>query len=111
MDIILDLEGEREVSGVSVSLLQDIKAWIFYPEKVEFSISHDGANFEKMGEVVTVNEFDRREGSFKKDYEVRFDKRATNFVKAKNIGMCPPWHAGYENKGKAWLFADEIVIR
>jgi hypothetical protein len=113
MDIVVDLGGKKEVSGIGVSLLQDLKAWIFFPEKVEFFISHDGANFEKMGEVVTVNEFDRKDGSFKKEYEVKFDKRATNFVrvKAKNIGLCPTWHGGFEYKGKAWVFADEIVIR
>jgi len=25
--------------------------------------------------------------------------------------MCPPWHIGFEYHGKAWLFADEIVVR
>ncbi|MBK6949685.1 MAG: hypothetical protein IPH16_17820 [Haliscomenobacter sp.] len=29
-------------------------------------------------------------------------------VTAKNIGKCPPWHAG--SGGKAWVFADEISV-
>lgn len=29
-------------------------------------------------------------------------------VKSKNIGICPPWHRGAG--GKAWIFADEIIV-
>jgi hypothetical protein len=29
-------------------------------------------------------------------------------VVAKNIGTCPDWHQGAG--GKAWIFADEIII-
>lgn len=113
MDVIVDLGGKREITSIGVGMLQDIKGWIFFPSGVEFSISHDGANFEKVGEVATVNEFDRQEGSFKKTYAVNIGKRTANFVRvhARNIGLCPSWHGGFEYHGKAWIFADEIVIR
>jgi hypothetical protein len=29
-------------------------------------------------------------------------------IHAMNRGVCPPWHLGAG--GKAWLFADEIVV-
>jgi hypothetical protein len=29
-------------------------------------------------------------------------------IKAKNVGVCPAWHAG--NGGKAWIFVDELGV-
>ncbi len=42
---------------------------------------------------------------------LNFDKVDTRFIRvhAKNIKTCPQWHAGAG--GKAWLFADEIMIQ
>jgi hypothetical protein len=113
MDVVIDLGGKKEIGEVTVTMLQDIRSWIFYPEKVEFFISHDGANFESVGDIKTVNENERKDGVFTKDYTMKFDRRSTNFVRvrAKSIAMCPPWHIGYELKGNAWVFADEISIR
>jgi hypothetical protein len=113
MDIVIDLGGKKPVQEIGVTMLQDIRTWIFFPEHVEFFLSHDGANFEKVGDVPTVDDHDRTDGTFLKEYTVRLEKRSANFirVKAKNVGMCPPWHIGFEYHGKAWLFADEIVVR
>jgi len=113
MDIVIDLGGKKPVHEVRVTMLQNTGVWIFLPERVEFFISHDGANFEKVGDLQTVNENDRKEGTFLKDYAINLDQKSANFVRvrAKNIGMCPPWHVGFEYHGKAWLFADEVVIR
>jgi hypothetical protein len=30
-------------------------------------------------------------------------------VSAKNIGVCPEWHAGAG--GKTWLFVDEVIVK
>jgi hypothetical protein len=113
MDIVIDLGGRKPLHEIRVTLLQNIGVWIFLPERVEFFLSHDGANFEKVGDVQTVNELERTDGTFLKDYAVSLEQKSANFVRvrAKNIGMCPPWHAGFEYHGKAWLFADEVVIR
>jgi hypothetical protein len=113
MDVVIDLGGKKSVQEVRVTMLQDIRAWIFFPEYVEFFASHDGANFEPIGEVRTTNKNEKTDGVFLKDYAITLENRSTNFVrvKAKNIGMCPTWHIGFEYKGKAWVFADEIVVR
>ena len=112
MDIVIDLGGKKEIQDVRVTMLQDIRAWIFLPEHVEFFLSHDGANFEKVGDVKTANEHERTDGIFLKEYTVMLEKRPANFVRvrAKNVGLCPPWHPGFEYHGKAWLFADEVII-
>jgi hypothetical protein len=113
MDVVIDLGGKKSIREVRVTMLQDIRAWIFFPEYVEFFVSHDGANFEHVGVVQTVNENERTDGTFLKDYAVTLENRVANFVRvrAKNVGMCPSWHIGFEYKGKAWVFADEIIVR
>jgi hypothetical protein len=112
MDVVVDLGGKKTIHDVRVGMLQDIRAWVFFPEYVEFYASHDGANFEKLATVPTVNENEKKDGVFLKEYSLALDNKTANFirVKAKNPGMCPPWHIGYEYKGKAWIFADEIGI-
>jgi hypothetical protein len=113
MDVILNLGGPKEIEGVSASMLQDIRSWILYPEYVTFSVSIDGARFDPVGEVRLPNENERKDGIYKKEFGVTFPKRTAAFIRvhAKNVGMCPPWHIGYEYKGKAWIFCDEVVVR
>jgi hypothetical protein len=113
MDVVVDLGGKKEIRDIRTTMLQDIRAWILLPEHVEFLVSHDGANFEPVGMVRTVNENERKDGVFLKEYAVTMEPRTVNFVRvrARNVGMCPPWHIGYEYRGKAWVFADEISVR
>ena len=113
MDVVINLGEKKSIREVRVTMLQDIRSWIFFPEYVEFSVSHDGANFERVGSVRTVNEHERMDGTFLKNYAVTLEPTQTTFVKvkARNVGMCPAWHPGFAYKGKAWVFADEIVIR
>jgi hypothetical protein len=58
-----------------------------------------------VGEVRLPDEHERKDGVCKKDFGVTFPKRtaASIRVRAKNVGMCPLWHIGYESKGKAWV--------
>ena len=46
-----------------------------------------------------------------KDYSKKLSGVSTRFIKVvgKTIGKCPPWHLGAG--GKAWVFADEVVIK
>jgi hypothetical protein len=91
--------------------LLDQKKWIFIPEVVNYYISEDGQNFQKIGGIthkipldglkVLTNDFSMK---FNKPMKVRFLR-----VEAVNIGVCPDWHPG---KGqKAWIFVDEIVVK
>jgi hypothetical protein len=113
MDVILNLGGARDVASVTASMLQDIRSWILLPEYVSISVSVDGARFDPVGEVRVTNENDRKDGVFPVEFTATFPKRTAAFIRvhAKNVGMCPPWHVGYEYKGKAWLFCDEVVVK
>jgi hypothetical protein len=90
--------------------LLDQKKWIFVPEKVNYYVSNDGKNFQKIAgithkipqnaEVAITNDF---KANLNRPLKARYLR-----VEAVNIGVCPEWHPG---KGQnAWIFADEIVV-
>lgn len=105
----LDLNETMVIGKISVNFLHNIARRVFIPSQVEFSISDDGMNFK----VLSTHENDtsqRQEDPFIKDFTATFEKAKARYVriKAKNIGVCPSWHA---NSGEqAWLFCDEIQI-
>ena len=112
MDVVIDLGGKKQLHEVRVAMLQDIRAWIFLPRVCRILRVTRRRQLRELGVVQTVNENERKDGAFLKEYSITLENRSANFVrvKAKNVGMCPPWHIGYEYKGKAWIFADEIGI-
>ena len=104
----IDLGRVQDIRRIKTTFLRDIGTWIFAPEWVQFELSEDGAHFHplprfeasaaKQGDPNEVLEFTRE--TARKARYVR--------VTAKNIGICPEWHAGAG--GKAWLFVDEVVV-
>ena len=106
----VDLGLEKEISTISLSCLQDIRSWIFFPKKTEIFTSTDGKIFTLISSI--TNTFaDNIEGTFTKDFtfnkypiQARYIK-----VKAENYGVCPYWHLG--SGGKTWLFVDELIIK
>ena len=109
LDIIVDLGKVRKLEKISASFLQDIKSWIFLPEKMKIELSTDGSNFSKLPEV--FNSISRKkEGAFKFEFTQNFSPVKARYVHitAQNLGVCPDWHPGAG--GKAWIFCDEITI-
>jgi len=108
-DAVVDLGKIQEVSSVSVSFLQNTRSWIFFPALIEYYVSKDGVNFEKVYDTTNVAD-EKHSGEYIKDFcknlgvETRYIR-----VYAKNVGICPSWHIGAGNK--AWLFVDEITIK
>ena len=99
----------QPVRWVNITLLQETKSWIFFPDTVTFSLSSDGKRYHSINEEPndTPQKTDR---PFIKEVTQAFPDTPARFVKvkARNIGVCPPWHEG---KGeKCWIFADEIIV-
>ncbi len=110
LEAIVDLGKKQAVKTITIGFLQDIGAWIFYPSDVEFSVSDDGIKFKSLAilkNMIPMN----KEGVIIQDFTKKFTGISAKYVKvkAKTIGKCPPWHIGAG--GKAWIFADEIVIK
>jgi len=104
----VDLGSVKKIRSVSLRCLQDNNSWIFFPTTVSFEYSQDGRVYSQPVEVAyEVSPKDSRalikEFISGKNIEARFVR-----IRARNLGVCPPWHKGAG--GKAWLFADEISI-
>lgn len=110
LDVKIKVDKQYPVSHLSISFLHDQRKWIFLPEYVNFYFSDDGVNFQKIkksthdvaldDQFVTINDFSIR---LNPPISINFLR-----IEAVNIGVCPDWHPG--KGGKAWIFADEIVI-
>jgi hexosaminidase len=110
MDVVIELGGDFNLHSISTTFLLDQKKWIFVPEKVNYYVSNDGKNFQKIAgithkipqnaEVAITNDF---KANLNRPLKARYLR-----VEAVNFGVCPEWHPG---KGQnAWIFADEIVV-
>jgi hypothetical protein len=109
MDAVVDLGETTKIRAVSIDFFQDTNSWIWIPEQVEFFVSRDGISFEKIG--VRYRRTDERQaGAIIENFAVSPPSTPTRFIKVKTRSMlrCPAWHKSAG--GKAWIFADEIVI-
>jgi len=110
LDVMIDLRESQGIRSIGAGFLRDVNSFIFLPESVEYLVSNDGKNFSSAGEIKNdVQQNDNR--IIKKTFEVKTGGTSARYVrvKAKNIGVCPEWHKGAGEK--AWLFADEIIVK
>ncbi|MCF8374178.1 MAG: sulfatase-like hydrolase/transferase [Bacteroidales bacterium] len=110
LDAIIDLGKITKASSISCGFLQDINSWIFLPRKVTFYISEDGKNFTLISEIKNEKE-DNKLSVTREIFKADMQGQPARYIKvvAENIGVCPEWHPGKGNK--AWLFADEIIVK
>ncbi len=109
MDVVIDLGEVKPVHKVSINTLQNTGSWIFWPVNYKVEYSVDGKNYKKAGELEDFDiGFTNGKDIKKLEIELPGKKARYLHVFAKNIGLCPPGHAG-EGK-KAWLFVDEIMV-
>ena len=109
LEVTLDFGEIKSINKITVGFLENIGAWIFMPRQIEYYISTDGNQFQKIAEM-NHQEIADVEGSGLKDIVKEFENVKTQYLrlKAKNIGLCPEGHPGAG--GKAWVFVDEIVV-
>ncbi|MDI1256878.1 MAG: GH92 family glycosyl hydrolase [Flavobacterium sp.] len=106
----IDLQKEQKVSEISANFLQDSRAWILMPTKVEFYTSTDNLNFtlaKTIENTLDAHISDTKIVNFKAEINsinAKFIK-----VKAYNYGALPEWHQGFG--GDAFIFIDEITIK
>ncbi|MCF8368025.1 MAG: DUF4838 domain-containing protein [Bacteroidales bacterium] len=109
MIAVIDLESEIEIHSIEVDFFQEIKSWVFLPDKVEIYFSNTNEDFKLTG-IIKNDVHEKKDGTFIKTYKNEFDKVKTRYIKiiAINQGICPDWHpgAGYPS----WIFCDEVVV-
>jgi len=109
-EAVIDLQKQMKVSSISANFLQDSRAWIVFPTKVEYYTSVDNINFTLAKTIAnTVSAQDHT-------VEVQaLNTTLTNTtaryikVKAYNFGKLPAWHQGAG--GDAFIFIDEVEVK
>ena len=105
---VVDLGEITAFNTIETGFLQDENSWIFLPQQVEYYISEDGDNFEKVATLTPeIKPSDR--GTFVEQFRTDGQYKA-QYVKIVAFSLLenPQWHKS--PGGKCWLFADEIVI-
>ena len=111
LDAVVEFGKETMINSISCGFLCDESSWIFLPKNVKFFISNDGVNYQLLEQNITES-LSKKAGKYRQAYSVSFaEKVPIKYLKvvAENIGVCPDWHDGAGSK--AWLFADEIVVK
>ncbi|MFH0991177.1 MAG: glycoside hydrolase family 38 C-terminal domain-containing protein [bacterium] len=109
LEVILDLGIVKPIHKVSVSCLSTNGSWIFRPVAVEIAAAGENKNFSIIGSE-HYDSPSSNEGVFIKLLAPSLKQTQVRYlrVKAKNMGLCPPWHPGTGEK--AWIFVDEIIV-
>jgi predicted alpha-1,2-mannosidase len=110
LEATVKLKEPQSIKELRIGFLQDMGAWIFYPTQVEFFVSMDGAQYKSVG-IVKNDVPLKKPDVMIQDLVKKLNGIKAQYVKviATNIGKCPDWHLGAG--GKAWIFADEIIIK
>jgi hypothetical protein len=110
LDAVIDLGKPTNITGITVGFLDSQYSWIFPPRKIEFSYSLDNKSYAAL-ETLHLGEPEFNPNPKTHDFKVEFKSLSARYVrvKAENIKACPDWHSG--KGGKAWLFADEIILK
>lgn len=108
-EAVIDLKKKTEISKIGARFLQDSRAWILMPTKVEYYVSDDNVNFKLVKTV--DNTYDPKNTEVKVvDFAAEFPKTSAKYVKVKayKFGKLPEWHQGFG--GDAFIFTDEITV-
>ena len=109
LDVIVDLGTQQRITRITTGFLRDMPNNIFFPDSVLYEVSTDGRSFTSLPVVVNTLPQNQIESRIQ-DFTVAPGETEARYihVRAKNIGICPPWHP---SAGKdAWLLADEIIV-
>lgn len=109
-EAVIDLQETKKVTSLSARFLQDSRAWILMPTKVEFYISEDNVNFKLVKTI--DNKLDAQNTDVQiANFETAIPETKAKFIKVKayNFGKLPVWHQGAG--GDAFIFIDEVTVK
>ena len=107
-EVVIDLRENKPITTVGAGVLENIKAWIFFPQGMEVSVSTDGKTYMPFGTAKARSE--KNEEVRVLDLEVKGKAKARYVkIKIKNYGLLPEWHISAGNQ--AWLFVDEVWVK
>lgn len=111
MVALLDMETPINAEALTVSILSDPGSWIFPPKRIEVQASGDGKQYVKIAEKDYPTPASTATGGL--EYlELKLETTQARYFKVtvEGLGLVPDWHLGAAQKGKAWLFVDEVIL-
>ncbi|WP_410493968.1 discoidin domain-containing protein [Chryseobacterium sp. T16E-39] len=109
-EAIIDFKSPQPLTKLSSTYLQDSRAWILMPQKVEYYASMNGKDFILLKTV--DNTVDPKDEKVQiKDFETDLLPTETRYIKVKayQFGKLPEWHQGAG--GDSYIFIDEISVK
>lgn len=108
-EAVIDLQQQTDVSNISARFLQDSRAWIVMPTKVEYYTSSDNKNF-TLAKTVDNTMDAKNNDVVIRSFDADSLKTKARYIKviAYNFGKLPQWHQGAG--GDAFIFIDEITV-
>lgn len=108
-EAVIDLQQQIDVNSISARFLQDSRAWIVMPTKVEYYISSDNKNF-TLAKTVDNTMDAKNNDVVIRSFDADSLKTKARYIKviAYNFGKLPQWHQG--SGGDAFIFIDEITV-
>ena len=110
LDVVIDLGEPEFIEKISLSFLEAQGSWIFLPTEVVVSFSDEGNSFKHEKKLSLIDGENFGENN-RKVVDMNSLNSSGRFVRVQAINrkICPDWHDG--TGGKAWIFADEIVVK
>ncbi|MFA6705808.1 MAG: hypothetical protein WCS10_06435, partial [Bacteroidales bacterium] len=107
-ELVLDLEDTIKNKTIKLSSLYFPKSWILHPNSVECFVSKDALDYVNVGKVDIGNI--QKDEKIIREYKFSDGNNEFRYVKfkIKSTKELPPWHPS--EKGKSWVFLDEIVV-
>lgn len=109
-EAVIDLNKVQSVSQIDARFLQDSRAWILMPVKVDYFLSDDNINFKPVATVINTLDAKNTDVAIR-SFKAAFKNSTARYVKivAYNYGKLPDWHQGAG--GDAYIFIDEIQVK
>ncbi|MGL6125893.1 GH92 family glycosyl hydrolase [Chryseobacterium artocarpi] len=109
-EAIIDFKSPQQITSLSSTYLQDSKAWILMPSKVEYYASMNNKDFILLKTI--DNDIDPKDEKVQlKDFTTEILPTEARYIKVKAYyyGKLPEWHQGAG--GEAYIFIDEISAK
>lgn len=109
-EAVIDFKSPQDMNQLSSTYLQDSRAWILMPKKVEYYASMNGKDYILLSTV--NNTVDPKDETVQlKDFSADILPTQARYLKVKAYyyGKLPEWHQGAG--GEAYIFIDEISVK
>lgn len=109
MNATIDLGQSVDVKRVTVSSLEAVGSYIFFPKAIEITVSNDNQSFQSVKKI-DLPLTGKVTAPMLKSFSVAFPEVKARYVKIKAVSRLnnPDWHPA--PGAPCWIFVDEIIV-